>query len=112
MGPKASYLRIFGLDFENSFVVFEISTLLFVKHEFLTNAENFGIGPFFKGRALVFSEAPGPGPGPLYKVCLVRSIRLFSASIYSFKDGRTALGNLSRTLLERCCADFEQVNGI
>ena len=46
------------------FVIFEISTLKFVKYESLTHTVNFGIGS-------AFSEGPDPGPGPgtLYKVC-------------------------------------------
>ena len=42
--------------------MFEISTLEFVKNEFLTHTVNFGIGP-------AFSDGPGPGPNLLYKVC-------------------------------------------
>ena len=54
------YLGIFGLEFINNIVRFEISTLKFVKNESLTHTVNFGIG-------FAFSE--GPGPGSLYKVC-------------------------------------------
>ena len=36
----------------------------------LTDTVNFGIrSAFSKGPGSVFSEGPGPGPGPLYKVC-------------------------------------------
>ena len=33
----------------------------------------FGIGSAFpKDLGSAFSEVPGPGPGPLYKVCLIK----------------------------------------
>ena len=61
---------IFGLEFLQTIVIFEISTLEFVKHECLTHAMNFSVGSaFFKGLGSAFSEGPGPGPRPLYKVC-------------------------------------------
>ena len=61
-------LGIFGLEFQKSIVIFEISALEFVKNESLTYTVNFGIGSAFsKGSRSAFSE--GPGPGPLYKVC-------------------------------------------
>ena len=60
------YLEIFGLEFQKTIVIFEISTLEFVKYESLTHTMNFGIGSAFsKGPGSAFSE----GPGPLYKVC-------------------------------------------
>ena len=60
------YLGIFGLEFQKTSVIFEISTLEFVKYESLTHTMNFGIGSAFsKGPGSAFSE----GPGPLYKVC-------------------------------------------
>ena len=50
----------------------EISTLKFVKNESLTHTVNFCIGSAFsKGQGSTFSEGPGSGPGPLYKVCLL-----------------------------------------
>ena len=59
-----------GLEFENNIVIFEISTLESVKNEFLTYTVNFGIGSTFcKVLGSAFSQVPGPGPGPLYKVC-------------------------------------------
>ena len=65
------YLGIFGLEFWKAIVIFEISTLKFVKYESLTHIVNFGIGSAFsKGPGSAFSEGPGPGPDPLYKVCL------------------------------------------
>ena len=56
-------LGIFGLEFYKATMIIEISTLEFVKNESLSHAVNFGIwSSFLKG--------PGPGLGPLYKVCL------------------------------------------
>ena len=55
--------------------MFEISTFKFVKNESLTHTVNFGIkGLLFlkKGPGSAFSEGPGSGPGPLYKVCLLK----------------------------------------
>ena len=63
-------MGLFGLEFQKSIVIFEISTLEFVKNESLTYTVNFGIGSAFsKGSGSAFSEGPSPGPGPLYKVC-------------------------------------------
>ena len=63
-------LGIFGLEFHKSIVIFEISTLEFVKNESLIYTVNFGIGSgFSKDSGSAFSEGPSPGPGPLYKVC-------------------------------------------
>ena len=60
------YLGIFGLEFQKTIIIFEISTLEFVKNESLTHTMNFGIGSAFsKGPMSAFSE----GPGPLYKAC-------------------------------------------
>ena len=66
------YLGIFGLGFKNDIIIFEISTLKFVniEPESLTHTVNFGIGSAFsKSPRSTFSERPGLGPGPLYKVC-------------------------------------------
>ena len=41
------YLGIFGLEFQRIIVVFEISTLGFVKNESSTHAMDFGIGSAF-----------------------------------------------------------------
>ena len=58
-----------GWNFKN-LLSFEISTLEFVKHEHLIHTINFGIGSTFsKVPGSAFSEGPGLGPGPLYKVC-------------------------------------------
>ena len=70
MGPKIPYLGILGLKFENNIVIFEISSLEFVKSEFLFHTMNFGKESIFaKGPGSVFSQGPGPGSCPLYKVC-------------------------------------------
>ena len=64
------YLGIFGLEFKETIVIFEITTFKFVKNEFLTHTLNFGIGSAFsKGPGSAFAECSGPGPSPLYKVC-------------------------------------------
>ena len=72
LGPKMPDLGIFGVEFLKGIVIFEISTLKFVKAESLTHTVNFGIGSAFsEGPGSAFSEGsgPGPGPGPLSKVC-------------------------------------------
>ena len=63
------YLGIIGLVFEKAIVISEINTLEFLKNESLTHTVNFGIGSnFSKVLGSGFSEGPGPGTGPLYKV--------------------------------------------
>ena len=70
-GAKMPYLSIFGLEFSKNIVIFEISPIKFVKHGFLTHTVNFGMrSAFSKGLRFAFSEGPGAGPGPLYKVRL------------------------------------------
>ena len=60
------YLSIFGPEFQKTIVIFEISTLEFVKNESLTHTINFGIGSAVsKDPMSAFSE--GPGPGALYE---------------------------------------------
>ena len=64
------YLGMFGIEFQKSIVIFEISTLEFVKNESFTHTMNFGIGSAFsKGLGSTFSEGPGTDPVSLYKVC-------------------------------------------
>ena len=41
------YLGIFGLEFQKTIVMFEISTLKFVKNESLTHTMNFGVASTF-----------------------------------------------------------------
>ena len=71
---KMSYLGIFRLEFEKTIVTFEISTHEFIKTEFLTKTINFGIGSVVsKSSGSTFSEGPGPGLGPLHKLCCPRT---------------------------------------
>ena len=52
VGKTLSYLRIFVLEYEKTIVIFEISTLEFLKNEPLSHTVNFGIGS-------AFSRGPG-----------------------------------------------------
>ena len=64
------YLGIFELKLSETIVIFEISTLKFVKNESLSHTVNFGIGSAFsKGPGSAFSEGLGQVSGPLYKAC-------------------------------------------
>ena len=56
------YLGIFGLEFKSNIVIFEISTLKFVKNDFLTHTVS---SYNEEGPESAFSQ----GPGPLCKVC-------------------------------------------
>ena len=59
--------------------------LEFVKVEFLTHTVHFGIGSVFsKCPGSVFSEGPGPGPGPLYKVCHLKQVQCSLCQFWSF----------------------------
>ena len=71
-GPKSALFGYFWARISKNYChIFEISTLKFVKNESLTHTVKFGIGSAFsKGRGSVFSDGPGPGPDPLYKVYL------------------------------------------
>ena len=61
-----SCLGIFGLEFLKTFVIFELSTLKFVKDESLTHMMYFRRGSAFsKGLGSAFSEGPDPGQSPL-----------------------------------------------
>ena len=63
---KNALFGYFGLEFQKTIVIFEISTLEFAKIESLTYTMNFDIGSVFsEGPRSAFSE----GPGSLYKVC-------------------------------------------
>ena len=69
-GTKNALFVCFLAGILKTIVIFEISTLEFVKNEFLTHTLNFRIGSAFsKSVGSAFSEGPGPGPIPLYKVC-------------------------------------------
>ena len=48
------YLDVFGLEFQKTIVIFEISTLEFAKNEFLNQTVNFDKGSA-KGLGSVFS---------------------------------------------------------
>ena len=61
-----SYLGIFGLQFQKTMVIFEISTLGFVKNEFLTHRLSFCIGSVYSK-----NEGADPASARLYKVCPV-----------------------------------------
>ena len=59
------YLSIFWLEF----YYFHILN----QHSQICHTVNFGIESAFSiGPGSAFSEAPGPGPGGLYKVCRMR----------------------------------------
>ena len=65
-------LGIFGLEFQKTIVIFEISTLKFVISESLTHTVSFGIeSAFSRVPRSAFSEDLCPGPGLLNKVCLL-----------------------------------------
>ena len=69
-----SYLGIFRLELKKTLVIFEISTLEFLKNESLTHKVNFGIGSAFsKGSGSGFSEGPGllPKVCHFYRTCLI-----------------------------------------
>ena len=70
LGLKVPYFGLFRQEFEKAIVISEMSALEFLKDESLTHKVNFGIGSdFSKGLRSPFSEGPGPGSGPHYKVC-------------------------------------------
>ena len=78
------YLGIFGLEFQKTIIIFDISTLKFNHNESLTHSVNFGIGSAFsKVPGSTFSEGLGPGRGPLYKVY---QLELLSRSIQFIAD--------------------------
>ena len=62
-----AYLGIFGLEFEKTIAMFEITTLVkFNNNQFLTTIVNFGIeSAFLKGQGCIFYE----GLCLVYKVC-------------------------------------------
>ena len=63
------YYWVSELEFKKPFVIFEISTLEFVKNKSLTHTVNFGIGSAFsQGPGSAFSE--GPRLDPLTKYAL------------------------------------------
>ena len=73
---------IFRLEFLKIIVIFEINTLKVVISEFLNHTVDFGIGSAFsKGRGSIFSVGPGPGSGPLYKVCFFEERHVLECSL-------------------------------
>ena len=53
-------------NFKITIVIFEISTLKFIKNESLSHTVNFGMGfGFSTSLGSTFSEGPGPGLFPL-----------------------------------------------
>ena len=68
LDQKLLDLGIFSSQYEKTIVMFKISTLEFIKNEFLTNTVNCCIWS-------AFSEGPGWGPAPLYNVCRVYVIQ-------------------------------------
>ena len=74
LGTKIVLFRNFWTEFGKAIVIFEISTLEFIKTEFLTIIVNFGIGfTYSKGPGSACSE--GLGPGLLYNVCPERVVK-------------------------------------
>ena len=67
-GIKSTLCECFRATFLKTVVIFEISTLGFVKKELLRNAVNFSLGSAFsKGQGFSYSS---PDLGPLNKVFL------------------------------------------
>ena len=61
-GTKKTLFESFWVRTLKTIVIFDISTLKFIKNQFLTHAVNFGIRS-------AFSQSQGLDPSPLYKVC-------------------------------------------
>ena len=81
LGP-VPHLSILGLKFLRTIVLFKISSLEFVKHEYLTHRMNFDIrSAFSKSLESAFFEGPCPCPGPLYKVCFHKPSKVAAAKI-------------------------------
>ena len=67
-------LGVFRLQFQNAIVIFEISTLEFVKNELLINTVNIGIGSVFaKDPWSTFSKGPSPDPDRFCKECPLKT---------------------------------------
>ena len=64
-----TYLGSFGIEFRKTIIIFEISTLEFVKNESLTHTVN----------RIGFSKGLGLRPDPLYKVCFSSSYNLLTS---------------------------------
>ena len=68
------YLGIFGVDFLKANVIFDVSTLEFVKNKFLTHAVNFGIRTAFSKVLGSAFEVPSPVLDLLYEICRLHMI--------------------------------------
>ena len=65
------FVNIFGPEFGNIIVIFEISTLEFAKNRVLTHMIIFGIvSSKSKGPRSALCQGPGLRKGLLYEVCL------------------------------------------
>ena len=63
----------FRLQFYKTIVIIEISILKSVENDILAKIVKFDIGSAFtEGQVSTFSEGPGLGPGPLYKICRLK----------------------------------------
>ena len=68
--PKCLFEIFLGKNFKKTIVIFEISTLKFVKNESLTHTVNFSIGlAFSKDSGSTFSDSLRRVPGLPYRVC-------------------------------------------
>ena len=66
-----SYFNVLRINLKKNSFIFDISTIVFVKYQFLTNTVNFGIRfAVTKGPESPFSEDLGPGWNPFPKMCL------------------------------------------
>ena len=99
MGPKFLYFRISGLELWKTIFIFEISTLQFVRIEFLTQIVNFYVGPTFsKVSGSAFSEGLCQSLGPIYKVCQINQREL--QETMNFKDWKLNSTEVNNVILE------------
>ena len=61
LGTESGPFEYFWARILKTIVIFEISTLKFVKNGSLTHTVNFDVGS-------AFSKGPGPDPSPIHKV--------------------------------------------
>ena len=85
--PKMPYLDIFGIEVsKNLFWYLKSAPSNLPNKRSLTHTVNFGIGSTFsKYSRSAFSEGPGQGPGPLYKVCQAGMLQNCAFWIISFR---------------------------
>lgn len=68
----------FETEFKHTIVIFEMSTMKFLKCKSLINSANFDIGSDSpKGSGSTLSEDPGPSTGPFYEVWHMLTNRKF-----------------------------------